>query len=123
MAELKSSSFVMNGNNLISGRCKLYGVQIGAPNRNLSTAHVTDPSKSSVTLTNGSSSGATLFKFSYPPAYSFSYGNGIQPLSFMFDNHWILFDSGIYVNQMLGTSAFRSELDRDFVRLTLFYEV
>lgn len=121
MAELVSSSFLMSGNNLIEGRCRLYGIQIGAPNTDL-RSNQADSSNITIDLTNGSSSGDSLFKFSYPGGGS-GFGNGNMPISFMFNNHWILFDSGIYVNQMGSDTASDSSLKRSFVRLTLFYEV
>ena len=120
MAELKNQSINMNDATLIAGRCRLYGIQVSAASKTLDLP--TDPTDSTITLTNGSSGGDILFKFSIQSGNASGGYGFVMPIPFMFGNNWILFDSGIYVNQMTSATAGAGSLDRDLVQLSVFYE-
>ena len=124
--EIKNVSVLMNANALsVPGRCRLVGVQLAYTSstalvsKTTGTAQVMD--SCTVVLTNGAG-GDVLFKFGVQGGASGGYGSSINPMSFMFGDRRILFDSGIYVNQMGSATASTAAMDRDNVQLSIFYE-
>ena len=123
--EIKNTSVVMDTSILaVEGRCRLVGVQIGIgdPSRLQSKGVAQAMDDCTIVLTDGSSGGDTLFKVGIQGSGAEAYGVGVNPMSFMLGDRRILFESGIYVNQMGSSSGSATKLDRDLVYLSIFYE-
>jgi len=121
MVVLSSEKFSMDANKTISGRARLFGVQIACTNRSNSSVDFTSTLEDRVIeFRNGSDTADILFQFAIPVG-SDGYGIGVNPYPFMFGNMSILFTDGIFVPKLEGDGA--DDPDPAKTSLVVFYEV
>jgi len=121
MVVLSSEKFSMDADKTISGRARLFGVQIACTNRSNSSVDFSSALEYRVIeFRNGSDTADILFKFAIPVGVG-GYGIGNTPYPFMFGNMSILFTDGIFVPKLEGDGA--DDPDPAKTSLVVFYEV
>jgi len=121
MVVLSSEKFLMDANKTISGRARLFGVQIACSDRGNSSVDFSSTLEDRVIeFRNGSATADILFQFAIPVG-SAGYGIGVNPFPFMFGNMSILFTDGIFVPKLEGAGL--DDPDPALTSLVVFYEV
>jgi hypothetical protein len=118
-------------------RCKLYGIQVGVYSAltNRLFEQVIDPDDGrNVQLRTGSSTGSVLFDVAIPFVSATYYYVGELPYVFNLDPNYVLFDDGIFMDEISDIGADTGgpsadppsdvkKLFGDYVQLSLFYEI
>ena len=113
-------------------RCKLYGIQVGVysvrTNRLYAQAILPNNGRN-VQLRTGSSTGSILFDVAIPFVGASYYYVGELPYVFNLDPNYVLFDDGIFMDEISdatadsGAGSSVAKLFGTNVQLSLFYEV
>ena len=147
MGLIKNKSVAMDQDREIEPagtRCKLYGIQVGVYSidglKVYNQASIDPDNGRNVQLRTGSSTGSVLFDVAIPYAVDISGGSGTgynyvgeMPYVFNLDPNYVLFDDGIFMDEISDIGAdidrpdepvsSRVKLFGEQVQLSLFYEI
>jgi len=112
-------------------RCKLYGIQVGVyseeGDKSFTQITILPDNGRNVQLRTGSSTGSVLFDVAIPFTVSGGYNYvGEMPYVFNLDPNYVLFDDGIFMDEISDAIADDTSSKKLFgtnVQLSLFYEV